>query len=78
MTEASPVTHISPVGKFVAGSTGPGVPNTRTKLVDTETGETIDPMAGRRGELCVQGPQVRRVLLMVSVNLTLFRRETPL
>lgn len=58
MTEASPVTHITPPHKMVIGACGVGVPNTLTKIVDVETGETLDPTQGE-GEICVKGPQVR-------------------
>ena len=58
MTEASPVTHMTPKDNLVHGSCGKAVPNTYTKLVDVDTGETIEPGNGKKGELCVKGPQV--------------------
>ncbi|MCL4157742.1 UNVERIFIED_CONTAM: hypothetical protein GTU68_020864, partial [Idotea baltica] len=59
MTEASPLTHLSPPHRCVIGSCGTAVPNTLTKLVDLLTGETLDPK-GKEGELCVKGPQVMK------------------
>lgn len=57
MTEASPVTHLTPKDKFVLGSTGVTIPNTKSKIINIETGEVLGPNDGE-GELCVQGPQV--------------------
>ncbi|KAG0723462.1 putative 4-coumarate--CoA ligase 1 [Chionoecetes opilio] len=59
MTEASPVTHVTPRTKFVMGSTGVSIPNTLTKIVDLNTGKTLQPDGGE-GELCVKGPQVMK------------------
>lgn len=59
MTEASPVTHVTPRTKFVKGSTGVAIPNTLTKIIDLSTGETLLPDQGE-GELCVKGPQVMK------------------
>lgn len=59
MTEASPVTHVTPRSKFVKGSTGVAIPNTLTKIVDLSTGKTLLPNGGE-GELCVKGPQVMK------------------
>ncbi len=57
MTELSPAALLAPLdvtGK--SGSVGPAVPGTECRLVDTETGEDVQP--GGRGELWVRGPQV--------------------
>jgi long-chain acyl-CoA synthetase len=58
LTEASPVTHCTPIyGRRVPGSIGLPLPDTEMKIVDLETGETELP-AGSEGELCIRGPQV--------------------
>ena len=60
MTEASPVTHLTPlVGKVPPGSAGYPVPGTDARIVDLETGEEALP-PGERGEIVVRGPQVMR------------------
>ncbi|HLN63573.1 MAG TPA: long-chain fatty acid--CoA ligase [Symbiobacteriaceae bacterium] len=58
LTEASPVTHCTPVyGRRVPGSIGLPLPDTEMMVVDLETGTT--PVApGEQGELCIRGPQV--------------------
>jgi acyl-CoA synthetase (AMP-forming)/AMP-acid ligase II len=56
MTEASPVTHISLLGRLKEGTVGPPVADTRQKVVSMETGEMLPP--GEIGELLVSGPQV--------------------
>ena len=57
MTELSPVTHVIPLdGTPKPGSIGPSVPNTESRIVDTESGEDVP--TGERGELWVRGPQV--------------------
>jgi long-chain acyl-CoA synthetase len=57
LTEASPVTHINPLGgRQVTGSIGLPIPNTDAKVVDLHTGEDLPP--GEVGELLVRGPQV--------------------
>jgi acyl-CoA synthetase (AMP-forming)/AMP-acid ligase II len=56
MTEASPVTHISLLGRDKAGTVGPPVADTRQKVVDLGTGEILP--VGEIGELLVSGPQV--------------------
>ena len=63
LTEASPVTHCSPVDKTMRtvrlGSIGLPLPDTAARIVDVETGEkTLG--AGETGELAVKGPQVMR------------------
>jgi long-chain acyl-CoA synthetase len=58
LTEASPVTHCTPVhGKRVAGSIGLPLPDTEVKLVDLQTG-ALPAEPGVEGELCIRGPQV--------------------
>lgn len=57
LTEASPVTHINPMGgRQVTGSIGLPIPNTDARVVDLRTGEDIS--IGEVGELLVRGPQV--------------------
>lgn len=56
MTELSPVSHITPVGRAKPGTVGVTAPNTETRIVDPETGE--DQGVGGVGELWVRGPQV--------------------
>ena len=60
MTETSPVTHSSPSNpaevKF--GSIGVAAPNTKIKIIDVDTGETLN--RGAKGEVCVRGPQIMK------------------
>jgi long-chain acyl-CoA synthetase len=63
LTEASPVTHCTPVDKSMktvkVGSIGLPLPDTEARIVDLETGEkTLE--AGETGELAVKGPQVMK------------------
>jgi acyl-CoA synthetase (AMP-forming)/AMP-acid ligase II len=61
MTEASPVTHLSPTVDTVykPGSIGRVVPNTEVRIVDVESGRDV-PGPGRDGELWIRGPQIMR------------------
>jgi long-chain acyl-CoA synthetase len=63
LSEASPVTHCSPVDKTMktvrVGSIGLPLPGTDAKIVDLETG-TKALGAGEVGELAVKGPQVMK------------------
>lgn len=56
MTEASPVTHITLLGRNKPGTVGPPVADTRQKVVDLVSGEELP--IGEVGELLVSGPQV--------------------
>lgn len=57
MTEASPVTHLTPTnGPIKAGAVGLIVPNTEVKLADLETGAPLPP--NQEGEVCIRGPQI--------------------
>ena len=58
MTEASPVTHLSPTrnAPMKPGSVGCIVPNTEVKIADVVTG--ADVPAGQEGELWIRGPQI--------------------
>ena len=63
LTEASPVTHCSPVDSSMrtvkVGSIGLPLPDTEAKIVDVETGK-ITLGQGERGELAVRGPQIMK------------------
>jgi acyl-CoA synthetase (AMP-forming)/AMP-acid ligase II len=60
MTEASPVTHLSPTRDvpLKPGSVGRVVPNTEVKIVDIDTGDEVGPR--REGELWIRGPQIMK------------------
>jgi long-chain acyl-CoA synthetase len=58
LTEASPVTHCSPIdGRLQVGSIGLPLTDTEARIVDTETGQKTLGV-GEVGELAVAGPQV--------------------
>jgi len=58
LTEASPVTHITPLfGKRKLGSVGVPIPETDARIVDMDDGKTDVP-PGTEGELIIRGPQV--------------------
>ncbi len=60
LSEASPVTHCTPIfGLRKPGAIGIPFPDTVSKIVDIETGETELPV-GEVGELVVKGPQVMK------------------
>ncbi len=50
------MTPVSKFRKFLKGSCGVLLPNTKAKIVDISSGESLGP--GKHGELCIQGPQV--------------------
>ena len=57
LTEASPVTHSNPLkGERHVGSIGIPLPETKARIVDLKTGETLPH--GEIGELLISGPQV--------------------
>src|SRR5262245_21718049 len=60
MTEASPVTHLSPTvdAPYKPGSIGQVVPNTEVRIVDVTSGADLGP--GHSGELLIRGPQIMR------------------
>lgn len=59
LTEASPVTHANPIwGRVKSGSIGVPFPDTDSRVVHLETGETLPN--GEVGELVVRGPQVMK------------------
>lgn len=61
LTEASPVTHCTPVDKSMktvkVGSIGLPLPDTDVRIVDLESGQKT-LVVGEKGELAVKGPQV--------------------
>ena len=60
LTEASPLTHGSPVlGKRKEGSVGIPFPNTDARIVDPQDPAKERPV-GEEGELIIQGPQVMK------------------
>jgi 4-coumarate--CoA ligase len=58
MTELSPVSHLTPVGRGKPGSAGITAPNTETQIIDTTTGESLGFDVD--GEVWVRGPQVMK------------------
>ncbi|HEV8308891.1 MAG TPA: 4-coumarate--CoA ligase family protein [Methylomirabilota bacterium] len=60
MTEASPVTHLSPTrnAPVKPGSIGKVVPNTEVKIVDVATGAELGTR--QEGELLIRGPQIMK------------------
>jgi acyl-CoA synthetase (AMP-forming)/AMP-acid ligase II len=60
MTEASPVTHLSPTRNepIKPGSAGRVVPNTEVKIIDVGTGR--EAAQGQEGELLIRGPQIMK------------------
>jgi acyl-CoA synthetase (AMP-forming)/AMP-acid ligase II len=60
MTEASPVTHLSPTkdATLKPGSAGCVVPNTEVKIADVLTGAEVPQ--GNEGELWIRGPQIMK------------------
>jgi acyl-CoA synthetase (AMP-forming)/AMP-acid ligase II len=62
MTEASPVTHLSPThdAPFKPGSAGCIVPNTEVKIVDASGASDAELPVGKEGELWIRGPQIMK------------------
>ena len=62
MTEASPVTHLSPTHDepFKPGSAGKIVPNTEVKIVEVGSGGDAELPVGKEGELWIRGPQIMK------------------
>jgi acyl-CoA synthetase (AMP-forming)/AMP-acid ligase II len=58
LTESSPTTHVTPIGKIKVGSIGLPLSLTKDKIVDPETGAELQPR--EVGELWVRGPQVMK------------------
>jgi acyl-CoA synthetase (AMP-forming)/AMP-acid ligase II len=62
MTEASPVTHLSPTrnAPFKPGSAGKIVPSTEVKIVGVDSGSDAELPIGKEGELWIRGPQIMK------------------
>jgi acyl-CoA synthetase (AMP-forming)/AMP-acid ligase II len=62
MTEASPVTHLSPTlnSPFKPGSAGKIVPSTEVKIVEVGSGHDAELPVGKEGELWIRGPQIMK------------------
>jgi long-chain acyl-CoA synthetase len=78
LTEASPVTHCTPVDRTMktvkVGSIGLPLPDTDARIVDVETGKkTLDP--GETGELAVKGPQIMKGYWRKSEETALVLRD---
>ena len=78
LTEASPVTHCSPVDTTLrtvrVGSIGLPLPDTDARIVDAETGqETLQ--VDETGELIVKGPQVMKGYWRKPVETARFLRD---
>ncbi|CAB4579236.1 MAG: AMP-binding protein [Actinobacteria bacterium] len=58
MTELSPVSHMTPPGRYKPGSVGVTAPNTETAIVDPATGEFLGIDVD--GEVWVRGPGVMK------------------
>ena len=58
MTEASPVTHVSMMGRDKIGTVGPPVSDTTQKVVDLQSGKELG--FDEVGELLIEGPQVMK------------------
>jgi 4-coumarate--CoA ligase len=58
MTEASPVTQLTPPGQFKPGSVGVTTPNTELRIVDPASG--ADQPVDTDGEIWIRGPQVMK------------------
>ena len=56
MTELSPASHLTPPELAREGAVGLTAPNTETRIVNPETGESVGP--NQEGEVQVRGPQV--------------------
>lgn len=58
LTEVSGASHISPAAEAAdkPGAVGPVLPNTLSKIIDTETGAELGP--NERGEVLIYGPHV--------------------
>jgi acyl-CoA synthetase (AMP-forming)/AMP-acid ligase II len=65
MTELSPVSHsvIKDAKNTKIGSIGVPIPNTISKVVDLETGNTLGP--NQKGEIWVKGPQVSVYIVQI-------------
>ncbi len=67
LTESGPVIAVRSPERLVIGTVGPLLPETEVKILDLENESVLYPNpanpflgAGRRGEICVRGPQVMK------------------
>jgi len=67
LTESGPVIAVRRPEQLVIGTVGPLLPETEIKIIDLENGNILYPDSttshlgvGRRGEICVRGPQMMR------------------
>jgi acyl-CoA synthetase (AMP-forming)/AMP-acid ligase II len=58
LTESSPTTHVTPIGRIKVGSIGLPLSLTEDRIVDPETGAELQPR--EVGELWLRGPQVMK------------------
>mgnify|MGYP003670054131 CR=1 FL=1 len=58
LTEVSGASHVNPAAQAISksGAVGPVLPNTSSKIIDTETGAELGP--NERGEVLIHGPHV--------------------
>ena len=58
LTEVAGASHVNsaPVPPEKQGAVGPVLPNTESKIIDTETGDELG--ANEKGEVCIRGPHV--------------------
>ncbi len=59
LSEASPETHNSPLGRIKSGAVGIPIFDTDARIVDSDTGRAELP-PGQLGELIIKGPQVMK------------------
>ncbi len=58
MTEMSPVSNLTPPGRFKPGTSGLNVPNQELRIVDPESGKDLG--VGEEGELWYRGPHIMK------------------
>lgn len=58
LTEVAGASHVNhaPVPPEKLGSVGPVLPNTESRVIDTETGSELGP--NEKGEVCIRGPHI--------------------
>lgn len=67
LTESGPVIAVRRPEQLMIGTVGPLLPETEIRIIDLENGHVLYPDSaapdlgvGRRGEICVRGPQIMR------------------
>jgi long-chain acyl-CoA synthetase len=77
LSEASPATHSNPAyGENRIGTIGIPWPDTESRIVDVDTGETLLDV-GDVGELCIRGPQVMKGYWNLPTETANTLREDP-